>query len=307
MREYRSKYAIGVDIGGTKTAVGLIGSGGAVLASETIPTDPQRPRAVLERVTAAIRRMMDACGLSVADAKGIGIAAPGPLDNRQGVLVCPPNLPGWHGFALTDYFRDALSLPVRLENDANAAAVAEKWLGAARENDTFIYMTISTGIGSGVFINGKLFSGASGNAGDAGHIVLDPSGGLCRCGQRGCFEHLASGTAIARRASELLGKPLATPEVFALYRQGHPAVTRLVDDVFTTIGMGCVALINLFDPEKLVIGGGVARVGEPLFTAVRSYVATHALSPSGRHIPIVPSRLQEQSGLIGAAAFFFVL
>jgi glucokinase len=180
--------------------------------------------------------------------------------------------------------------------------LAEKWLGAAQTNDNFIYMTISTGIGGGLFLNGKLFSGYSGNAGDIGHIVIDPSSGTCICGQKGCFEWVASGTAIARQATAIRGKETSTKEAFELYGQHDPQMAELIDRVFQYIGTGIVSLINTFDVEKVVIGGGVSQIGEPLFNSIRTYVKGYALSPVGRETIIVPAKLNQDAGFIGAAA-----
>lgn len=297
------RYAIGVDIGGTKVAIGLVGENGEVQAERTIGTKLDiPPEQMTDQICQTVQEMVDESGLKLEHCAGIGIGAPGPLDPGSGKITCPPNLPSWAGFAIVERFKQHFQLPIRLENDASAAALAEKWVGAAQENDNFIYITISTGIGAGIYTAGKLFTGSSGNAGDVGHFVIDPSTGQCTCGQKGCFEYLASGTAIARRASELLGRSVTTKEVFELYQAKHLQITAFVEATFEYIGMGCVTLINIFDPEKVVIGGGVSQVGAPLFDAVRSYVERFALNPSGRKTKIVPARLHKNVGLIGAAA-----
>jgi glucokinase len=189
-----------------------------------------------------------------------------------------------------------------MENDATAAALAEKWLGAAQDSDHFIFITISTGIGAGIYLHGKLLTGSTGNAGDAGHMIVDPAGGVCPCGQAGCWEWIASGTAITRQATELLGRDVTSKEAFELAAQGNSQMSELINRAFTYIGMGCVSLINVLDPNKIVIGGGVSQVGEPLFKAVQTYVSNHALNPSGRQTEIVPAKLQQDAGLIGATA-----
>ncbi len=301
-------YAVGVDIGGTKVAVGVVDERGNIRAETTLKTDVEAPPAVMtERIIGAIRGIVPEAGLKFEQCKGIGIGAPGPLDPRGGKIVCPPNLPNWTDFDIVGQFKQAFELPVVLENDASAAALAEKWVGAAQDSDHFIYITISTGIGAGLYLGGKLYTGFSGNAGDVGHMVVDPSQGECKCGQKGCFEHVASGTAIARRASKLVGRPTSTQEVFEQYSLGNTEITRLVEEVFEYIGMGCVSLINLFDPDKIVIGGGVSQVGKPLFEAVQSYVNQYALNPSGRKTAVVPTGLRTNTGLVGAAALVYFL
>lgn len=302
-------YAIGIDIGGTKTAIGIVDEQGKIQSKISIPTDPSvSPFKMVERIADQVNELIQASPVSVDPSKiiGVGIGAPGPLDTSQGMIVCPPNLPAWHDFPLVEQMSKFLKYPIRFENDATAAALAEKWIGAAQDADHFVFITISTGIGAGIFMNGKLITGATGNAGDVGHVVIDPSVGHCTCGQDGCWEYIASGTAIARQASELLGRKVTSKEAFDLADQGHPLMKELIDRVYRYIGIGCVTLINTLDPQKIVIGGGVTQVGEPLFSAVRAYVSKHALNPSGRNTPIVPAALQQDAGLIGAAALVHV-
>ncbi|MDQ0338673.1 glucokinase [Caldalkalibacillus uzonensis] len=300
------KHAIGIDIGGTKIATGIVDAYGQVGPYQMIPTDTTAsPMAVINEIEDIIKELLTEGDYSPKDILGIGVCAPGPLEARQGRITCPPNLPKWKDIPIVNLLQERLSTPVILENDANAAALAEKWIGAAQDSEHFIYLTISTGIGAGLFLHGRLVTGARGNAGEVGHMVIDPTQGICRCGQRGCLEWLASGTAISRMASEVMNRDLTAEDVFVLYRQGHEQIVPLIDQVFTYIGMGCVNLINLFDPEKIVIGGGVSQAGQPLFDAVRNYVHRYALNPSGRKTEIVPAQLKQHVGLIGAAALIF--
>lgn len=300
-------YALGIDIGGTKVAIGIVSSQGSVIAQQTVPTDVSiPPEEMITRMYESAAELLQQANISLAELQGVGVGAPGPLDTTNGIITCPPNLPNWINIPLVKQMERLFHLPVRLENDANAATLAEKWMGAAQENNQFVYITISTGIGAGLFVHGKLFAGSRGNAGELGHIVIEPSKGTCTCGQKGCFEWVASGTAIGRQATQLLGKPVTSKEVFELYQAGNQQMTNLVENVFTYIGTGIVSVINLFDPEKIIIGGGVAEVGEPLFTRVREYVKKHALNPSGRETAIVPAGLRKDAGLIGAAALILV-
>lgn len=297
------EFVIGVDIGGTKTAIGVVNIYGEIIAKSTILTNQMlTPEQMIDNICNEIDKLLLQTKVPLKNIKGIGIGAPGPLNSKKGEIICPPNLPNWKDVKIVEQIRDYFQCPVFLENDANSAALGEKWVGAAIENNNFIYLTISTGIGAGVYINGELLVGSSGNAGDVGHIVVDPTYGICKCGQKGCFEYVASGTAIARLGSEKIGKDLSTKEVFELYNNGNEKVVPFIEDVFRNIGVGCVTLINTFDPEKIIIGGGVAKVGEPLFSNVRAYVKKFALNTTGRATDIVPSKLGQDSGLIGAAA-----
>jgi glucokinase len=298
-----NSYVIGIDIGGTKVAIGIVDEFGSVHAQTRIPTNLIIPPSeMIEQIVQSIHLLFEESGLHLEQVMGIGIGAPGPVDAQNGMITCPPNLPNWIQVPIVAELEATFGVPVRLENDASAAALAEKWVGAAQDNGNFVYMTISTGIGAGLYLDGRLITGSRGNAGDIGHMVIDPTKGTCPCGQKGCFEWLASGTAIARRGSEIMGAELTTKEVFDLYKEKHPKIYTMIDDVFTSIGIGCVTIINLFDPEKIVIGGGVSQAGAPLFTAVEEYVSRYALNPAGRKTSIVPAASGQHAGVIGAAA-----
>ncbi|WP_077614053.1 ROK family protein [Caenibacillus caldisaponilyticus] len=294
--------AVGIDIGGTKTAIALVKENGDIVESAVIPTEADiAPDLMIDKMIAVLNDILRKAGVTAKDVAGIGIGAPGVIDLAKGEFTFAPNLP-WRDVPIVARFSEAFPVPVRLGNDANVAALAEKWLGAARECDHFIYITISTGIGGGIYLNGKLYTGSRGNAGEIGHIVVEHNGRTCGCGQKGCFEAVASGTAIAKIGSELAGRPLSTKEVFDLYFAGDPVIKPFVEDVFNKIGAGCTSLINLFEPEMIVLGGGVTNVGTPLFDAVKRYVSEHAISPAGRATAIVPSQLSQNTGVIGAAA-----
>ncbi|MNZ56223.1 Glucokinase [compost metagenome] len=301
------RYAAGIDIGGTKSAIGIVDQQGTVIAKRTLPTDQSvTPDVMVDRIADALKELIQDTKMDEAELIGIGIGAPGPLNTKKGTIVKPPNLRGWWDFAIVSSFERHFTVPIHFENDATAAALAEKWLGAAKEAENFVYITISTGIGAGIYSHGRLITGSTGNAGDVGHLVIDPASGTCVCGQQGCWEYIASGTAIARQASQLLGRDVSTKEVFDLADDGHVQMKALVDQVFRYIGIGCVTLINTFDPELLVIGGGVSQVGDPLFDCIRDYVSRHALNPTGRNTLIMPAALLQDAGLIGAAALVHI-
>ncbi|QGQ94812.1 ROK family protein [Paenibacillus psychroresistens] len=297
------KYSVGIDIGGTKTAIGIVNEAGLVAAEKVIHTDlAKTPQQMVKEMADVIKHLQVESGVMDEEILGVGIGVPGPLDAAAGKFSCPPNLPSWHDFEVAAEMRKYLEFPLQVQNDATSAALAEKWIGAAQDNANFIYITISTGIGGGLFLDGKLFTGFRGNAGDIGHIVIDPSAGTCICGQKGCIEWVASGTAIARQASTIRGKDTSTKEAFELYGAKDPQMVKLIEQVFEYLGMGIVSLINTFDLEKIVIGGGVSQVGDPLFAAIRAYVRKFALSPVGKETEIVPTKLNQNVGLVGAAA-----
>ncbi|MEX2460216.1 MAG: ROK family protein [Paenibacillaceae bacterium] len=297
------KYSVGIDIGGTKTAMGIVSAIGEVVAERVIHTDlTKTPQQMVQVMADVVIELQQESSIANEQILGVGIGIPGPLDAAAGKFSCPPNLPSWHNFEVAAEMRKHLKFPLQVQNDATSAALAEKWMGAAQSNANFIYITISTGIGCGLFLDGKLFNGFRGNAGDIGHIVIDPSQGTCICGQKGCFEWVASGTAIARQATAIRGQETSTKAAFELYAQKDPQMTELVERVFEYLGMGIVSLINTLDLEKVVIGGGVSQVGDSLFQAIRAYVRRFALSPVGKETEIVPAKLNQNAGLIGAAA-----
>lgn len=300
------KYSIGVDIGGTKVAIAIVNQAGTIEAQTVIPTDLSiSPEAMINVIAEEVQQIIKYAAIPENEILGMGIGAPGPLDSKQGIITCPPNLKEWVDIPVVGLLQQSFTIPITLENDANAAALAEKWVGAGKKSENFIYMTISTGIGAGIIADGKLLKGLEGNAGEIGHTVIDPSFGKCSCGQYGCLESIASGTAIAKRGSEMMDKDLSTKEVFDLYTEGNVKITDYIESVFRVLGVACVTAINTFDPEKIIIGGGVSKVGDPLFQSIQAYISQYALNPTGRNVKVVPAQLEQNAGVIGAAALCF--
>ena len=322
------RWVAGVDLGGTKIAVGLVevpkvmGSrAGWRLATRVERPTPGRegPAAVLNAMAEAVKRACADAGVPVPVLAGVGVGAPGPLDAARGVVVQAPNL-GWREVDVVGSLRARLGVPVFLENDANAAALGEWWAGAGRGTRHFIYVTVSTGIGGGIVIDGQLYVGAHGAAGEVGHMVIVADGGpLCACGQRGCLEALASGTAIARRAREALaaspheggilreladGDPARVDArlVAEAARRGDALARRVLEETWRYLGAGLVNLMNLFDPELIALGGGVSRMGELMLEPLRRYVREHAVPGPAAGTRLVPAALGADAGIVGAAA-----
>ncbi len=299
-------YSIGVDIGGTKVAIAIVNQNGEIMQGKVIPTDLTiSAEKMITGICDEIKQLIAQSTVLEKEMIGIGIGAPGPLDSKNGMITCPPNLQTWRDIPIQQLVQQSFSIPVTLENDANAAALAEKWIGAGKGNDDFTYITVSTGVGSGIVADGKLLRGRKGNAGDIGHTVVDPSFGQCACGQYGCLESIVSGTAIAKRGSEIMNEDLTSKEIFDLYAAWDSKIVDYIESVLRVLGVACVSIINTLDPEKIVIGGGVSKVGAPLFDSVQAYVNQYALNPTGRQTEIVPAQLGENAGVIGAAALCF--
>jgi glucokinase len=274
---------------------------------------------LLERIAALAEEACAELGLSPGDAEGVGVALPGPMDPSTQRLVAAATLPGLIGYPVIDFLarrwgREALGW-VRADNDANAAALGEAIYGAGRGARVVCYFTVSTGIGGGVVVDGRLFRGATGQAAEFGHLKLRADGPPCACGDRGCLESLASGTAIGRRAREaaagggaltwLVGEDpaaLSAERVAAAARRGDPSALRLWNEAMADLGAGIATVVNLFNPDVVVIGGGVSASADLLLPAVRTVVAERAMPMLARAARIEVAALGEDVGIVGAAA-----
>jgi glucokinase len=288
------KLVIGLDLGGTKIAAAIADQKGKIIRRLVVPTEAQKGKeAVIKNIFASIKNVAQN---NLASVKAIGIGAPGPILYKEGIIVSPPNLPGWKKVPLRKIIQDEFKIKTILENDANAAALGEARFGAGRGIKNLIYITISTGIGGGVIIDGKIFRGAVGTAGEIGHTTIDPDGPRCGCGNYGCLEALASGTAIAQKA----GKDAT--EVGKAARQGDKEALKIIRETGEYIGIGVANLANLFNPEMVIIGGGVANLGEMLFKPIRETVKKRALEVPASILKIVPAKLGSDAGVLGAVA-----
>ncbi|HHV43902.1 MAG TPA: ROK family protein [Firmicutes bacterium] len=311
------KYAIGVDLGGTKIATGIVDMDAKLLDQVVMDTAAQEGvEAVLGRMAESVRTLMDRQGVKAEDVLGIGVCSPGPLDRETGIVLAAPNL-GWTNVHLGPMLQELTGITTYVENDANAAALAEKWMGAGRGAKNMVYITVSTGVGSGIIINGSLYAGSHGTAGEVGHIVMEDGGPLCGCGQRGCLEAYASGTAIARMAREALEsgtqskirdlvednlEAVSAKVVGEAAAQGDEVANAILDKAFHYLGLGMISVINLFDPELIVIGGGVSKLGDRLFKPVIEMVRTRAVAGPREKTRIVPAELGVDAGMLGACA-----
>ncbi len=286
---------LGIDIGGTKIAAGIVDSEARVLETAVVPTRAAEGFAMsYAQLQAAIEATMR------DDVTAIGICSPGPINPKTGVVINPPNLPGWVNIPLAERISCTYGLPCRVENDANAAGLAEARFGAARGYSTVFYVTVSTGIGSGIILDGKIHHGKSGQAGEGGHVTIDyRSESVCGCGVPGCIEALASGTAIARRAG------MSAEEVGRAAAQGNARAIAILDETALMLSAWLGSAINMLDPDIIVIGGGVAQIGEPLFSRLRRIVPTRSINQFAAETPIVPAALGANSGILGAAATVF--
>ena len=308
-------YAVAIDLGGTRFRVALIDQTGQLIVRHSELTRAEEGRdAVLRRISAAARTVLDQ--VSAEKVAGVGIGVPGPVNPWAGIVSQTPNLPGWYDVPIKAIFEAELRRPVHVGNDANLAVVGEHVYGAGQGCADLIYLTISTGIGGGVVTGGRLLLGAAGLASEPGHMTMEPDGPLCGCGNHGCLEMFASGTAIGRDALRRLaaGEPsslrrLAADEVDAeavveAAYQGDPLARDIMARAAGYLGLGVANLVHLFNPSAVILGGGVTNAGDLLFKPVRATVQVRCM-PAFRDVRITPAQLGDDVGLLGAAALAF--
>lgn len=306
---------LALDIGGTKLAVAVVTPNGVAHALAVEPTRGEEgPRVTIARLLSMGRRAITEAGLGPVSA--VGISCGGPLDAAAGVLVGPLHLPNWVDVPIVELAEREFGVPATLENDATAAALAEQRYGAGRGVATMLYLTISTGIGGGAVINGALHRGAAGNGGEFGHILVRSGGRACLCGRRGCLERYASGPSIAQRATEAVGRGatgstlarldvIRAEDVAAAAMDGDPLAQAIWDETTELLAGALTDLVNVFEPDLVVLGGGVTRSGAALLEPVRLAVRRDAMPPAARAVRIETAALGDQVGVVGAAAIAF--
>jgi glucokinase len=301
---------LALDIGGTKLAAGLVDMTGRVRSFLVAPT-PEGPRAALDVLFALGRTAVADAGADWPEVAAVGIGCGGPLDADGGVLLSPPHLPGWVDVPVAALAAAAFGKPVVLDNDGTAAAQAEHRFGAGVGTAQMVYLTLSTGVGGGAVLNGQVYRGATGNGAELGHVVVDWRGRPCRgCGGRGCLEAYVSGTSIAERAREALDRTsslstvevLTAAEVAAHASAGDPVATRVWRETVDALGTGLTSIVNMLEPELVVLGGGVTRAGDALIAPARAAVRAAAMTPGGRSVRVERAALGDRVGVVGAAA-----
>lgn len=320
----REQFIVGIDLGGTKISAGAMPTDGTrEIAMRMIPTLAEGGAgSVVDRIAAVIEDVIAQTqaetGAERSDFLGVGIGSPGPLDRARGVVIVTPNL-GWRDFPLRDEVSKRVNLPATLDNDANCATLGEWWCGAAKGGRNVVGMTIGTGIGGGLILDGKLYHGSSDAAGEIGHTTIDSTGRRCKCGNYGCLEAYASGPAIAERARETLEvdgdsilpelvdgdlSQITAQTVFEASKREDRVALEVVRDTAHFLGVGVSNLINVFNPDIFVIAGGVTQAGELLFEPLRAEVRRRAFKPSVEACRIVAGALPLSAGVVGAVATF---
>jgi len=319
MSGQRNPLGIGIDLGGTKILSAVVTLRGKILSKdETATPAKEGQEAVVESILTSISRALAGANISVSELSAIGIGAAGISNPATGVLFTSPNLPGCRDMPLRDIIEKRLNQKTFLLNDANAAALGELYFGAARGARNFIYVTLSTGIGGGIVINGELYTGALGLAGEIGHMTIQDEGPRCNCGNQGCWETFASGTALAREAKRRIkeGTPTSMIEyvqgdiekvtariVHIAALQGDNLARELIARTSYYVGVGLANLINIFNPELVVIGGGLSNMGDILLGPAFEVAKERAYRQAFEAARFTTAKLGQNSGVLGAAVF----
>lgn len=308
------KYAIAVDLGGTQLRAALIDSAGQILERDHVPTDAMGgPEAVIAQIERLVKAIAVKAGAKTI--QGVGVSSPGPLDTEKGVALSLPTITGFTEYAVGDALRSHISYPVVLENDGISAAIGEWRFGAGIGFSNIVYVTVSTGIGGGVIVDGRVMRGRRGMAGHVGHMIVVPDGDVCGCGTKGCFEAYGAGPAFTARAcrhafghaTTILGRggaEITSPSVFAAAKIGDQLAQELVAEEAKILGMGFASLFHLYSPDILIMGGGLSNEFDMLAPGIATQIQLSAM-PAFKSVPVVKAKLGGNSGLVGAASLVF--
>jgi len=312
---------LAIDLGGTKIIAAIISNQGRVITREYYLTLAEEgPQLVIKRTLSAIDRLLSLGKIDSSQLNSISIAAAGAINFGKGLVTLSPNLPGWYDIPLRDLIKEKYRVNTLLINDASAAALGEHRFGAGKGVNNLILLTLGTGIGGGIIINGKLYSGPCGSAGEIGHMTIDVNGPRCRCGNIGCLEMLVSGTAVAREAIKRIrqgersslteiveGKieSITAEKVEVAAQGGDSLALEVILKAANYLGVGMVNLVNIFNPEMIIVGGGMAKMGNLLLDPARQVVRERAFQLPAQAVRIVPAQLGDDAGVLGAAVFAF--
>ncbi len=306
---------LGIDLGGTDTKFGIVDADGHIVEQAKIPTHAHEGfEKVIERVAHTARELA-----SRHMVQGVGMGVPGPMNSQLGIVYEAPNLPGWENAPVRKCLEKLLGLPVVLHNDANAAAYGEFWAGAGRGCSNMVLFSLGTGVGGGLIINGKLYTGPDDTAGELGHMTIDFEGPPCNCGSRGCLEAYASATAIRRVVREALAAGVQTsiriPQgeeetfgarlVYDAAVQGDPFAKQVLYDVGKALGIAAASIINILNPERLIYSGALTGAGEFIFAPLRDFARARAFRRPSERVEILVAQLGADAGIVGAAGLAF--
>jgi glucokinase len=311
----KNSVTLGIDIGATKIDIGVVDASGKILRRQLVKTSQDGPDVVVQQIFYAATKLISPLDHIVA--AGVGVA--GQVDAKTGLVYFAPNL-SWKNFPLGEKLEREWKIPVKVTNDVRAAAWGEWLYGAGRGCDDFICLFIGTGIGAAIVSGGKMLTGSRSALGEVGHMTLDLNGPLCSCGNRGCFEALVSGWAIAKRAKEIFAydsvdakklidliggtvDSITARNVFEAYRAKSPIALKVIGEAKIALVAGVAGLVNIFNPAKVILGGGIITGAPYLVDVIREGVPKRALNTATEFLEVVQGQLKEDAGVIGASAF----
>lgn len=313
-----ARYYVGLDVGGTSMKAGVVDDNAAEKSSISLPTEPEKGQEHgLATMCSAIRQAVQIAGLQLSDITGIGVATPGTMDLKAGLILDPPNLKPWRNVPVRSHIAHEFKLPTAFQNDANAAALGEYWAGAGKGARSLVFFTLGTGVGGGIIWNGEVLEGEHSHGAELGHMKIEMTNPrLCGCGKRGCLEAYASATAVVKRVYEALdsgessilsswptgGEDLTARDVFAAAAQGDVLARRIVDETAFYLAMGATNAMHTIDPEMVVFGGGMIAAGDEFLQRIRHYIAELAFPVPAERTQICFAQLGNDAGFIGAAA-----
>ncbi|KKS78774.1 MAG: Glucokinase [Candidatus Beckwithbacteria bacterium GW2011_GWA2_43_10] len=314
----KKEYFLVLDIGGTQIRSAVINTKGYLLKKiKTFTRSDAGAQSIIKDLFQISEQVLQLSGIHQKLLKGIGISFGGPVDFAKQKILCSQHVLGWNNLYLPRLFEKKYQIPAIIDNDANLAALGEKTFGAGKKVNSLCYITISTGIGGGIIIDGKIWHGAHGLAGEIGHFILDLNGPKCSCGKNGCLEAFSSGTALAKNTQYFLKKhprqktviktlvsnnlnQINAITIYQAARQKDPFAQAIVNQSIKNLAISLTNLINLFDPEMIIIGGGITNEGEMFFNPLRKYVSELAMFKDLFPLPIIPAKLGDNAGLQGA-------
>jgi glucokinase len=315
----KDSLVLGIDLGGTKILTAVTDPRGKMFSRDHSVTPAAKGQdAVIRAIVESVRRALSQAEVGMADLVAIGVGAPGPSNPQTGILYTSPNLPGWRNVPIRDIIQREFDKKAFLINDANAAALAEFRFGGGRGSRCFIYVTVSTGIGGGIVLDGKMYTGSAGVSAEIGHMTIEDDGPPCNCGNVGCWEALASGTALAKEARRLITdgertsilehvegnvEKVTAPVIQQAAEAGDNLAKILLARTSHYLGTGFANLINIFNPDVIAIGGGVASMGEMLLEPAYAVAKERAFLEAVESVRFVPAELGRNSGVLGAAAY----
>ncbi len=299
----RAAFAIGLDLGHERVSAAMCDLAGEVLVTRTAELPARRePRVVLELAERLTLEVLAEARVDISKVLGVGVGLAAPVGSASGEIYAAHILPGWNDVRPAELLERRLGLPVRIDNDANVGAMGEYLFGAGRGHQQVLYVRLSTGVGLGLILDGRLHRGVSGVAGELGHVPVVAGGLMCRCGSRGCLETIASPVAIAELLERSRLEPISVSRMLELVRSGDRGAVRAVADAGTALGKAIAATVNLLNPELVIIGGELAGAGEALLQPVREVIARQAVAPAARSLRVVAGELADQAEVRGAAA-----